>query len=240
MQAIQRGVGETVYRQVQHQLQAEIRTWHAPGQALPSETALAQRFGVNRHTLRRAIDGLVRDGWVERRHGLGTFVLRRPLDYTIGRRTRFTETLQSQGRETESIVLRKLRVPARGGVAKRLQLDEGEPVALIETLRRVDDVPFCVISHFLPLALLPGVLDDYVGGSLHAFIETHHGWTISRAESLVSAALPQGDDARLLAMPASAPVLRVKSVNVRDRDGLAVEYALTRFRAELMQLRITP
>jgi GntR family phosphonate transport system transcriptional regulator len=237
---IQRGIGETVYRQVQRHLEAEIRTLHRPGDALPAEAVLAGRFGVNRHTLRRAIDGLVSDGWVERRHGLGSYVLHQPLDYDIGQRTRFTETLAAQGCATESTVLRKLRVPAQGGVAQRLQLEAGEPVAWIETLRSVDGVPFCVISHYLPLILMPGLLDDYDGGSLHEFIETQHGWRLTRTESLVCAALPQGADASLLAMPAHAPVLRVKSVNVRERDGTPVEYALTRFRADRMQLRITP
>lgn len=237
---IQRGIGETVFRQVQRQLEAEIRSLHRPGDALPPEAALAERFGVNRHTLRRALEGLIAEGWVERRHGLGSFVLHKPLDYDIGQRTRFTETLEAQGRVTESTVLRKLRIPAQGGVAQRLQLDEGEPVAWIETLRSVDAAPFCVISHYLPLTLLPGVLDDYSGGSLHEFIEAQHGWRLKRTESLVSGALPQGDDASLLAMPGHMPVLRVKSVNVRDRDGAPVEYALTRFRADRMQLRITP
>lgn len=237
---IKRGSGEAVYRQVQRQLVAEIRALHRQGDALPAEAVLAQRFGVNRHTLRRAIEGLISEGWVERRHGLGSFVLHKPLDYDIGQRTRFTETLEAQGRTTESAVLRKLRIPAQGGVAQRLQLDEGEPVAWIETLRSVDGAPFCVISHYLPLNLLPGVIADYSGGSLHEFIEAQHGWRLTRSESLVSAALPQGDDASLLAMPATTAVLRVKSVNVRDRDGAPVEYALTRFRADRMQLRITP
>ena len=237
---ISRGNGETVYRQVQRQLETEIRTLHKAGDALPPEAVLAERFGVNRHTLRRAIDGLVAGGWIERRHGVGSFILDKPLDYDIGPRTRFTETFEALGCKAESAVLKKLRVPARGGIAQRLQLDEGEPVLWLETLRSVDDRPLCVISHYLPAALLPGLLDDYQGGSLHAFIEANHGWNLKRSESLVSSTLPQGDDASVLAMPANWPVLRVKSVNVREHDELPVEYALTRFRADRMQLRITP
>ncbi len=237
---IQRGIGQAVYLQVQRQLEAEIRSLLRPGDLLPPESALAERFGVNRHTLRRALEGLIAEGWVERRHGLGSFVLHKPLDYDIGQRTRFTETLEAQGRVTESTVLRKLRIPAQGSVAQRLNLDEGEPVAWIETLRNVDGAPFCVISHYLPQVLLPNLLDGYSGGSLHQFIEAQHGWRLKRTESLVSGVLPQGDDASLLAMPSHTPVLRVKSVNVRDWDEAPVEYALTRFRADRMQLRFTP
>lgn len=237
---IQRGNGEAVYRQIQRQLEAEIRTLHRPNDALPAEAVLAARFGVNRHTLRRALDGLVAQGWIERRHGLGSYVLDRPIEYNIGQRTRFTENLEALGCKTESRVLRKLRVPAQGGVARKLQLEDGEPVLWIETLRAADGHPFCVISHYLPASLFPGLLDDYAGGSLHELIESEYGWTLRRSESLISASLPQGDDARLLAMPATEPVMRVKSVNVRGHDGLPLEYALTRLRADRMQLRITP
>jgi len=52
--------------------------------------------------------------------------------------------------------------------------------------------------------------------------------------------LPQGDDAKLLGMPQNRPVLRVKSVNVDERDGTPIEYAITRFRADRIQLRINP
>jgi GntR family phosphonate transport system transcriptional regulator len=237
---INRGSGEAVYRQVQQQLEAEIRSLHRPGDALPPEAALAVRFGINRHTLRRAVDGLIAEGWIERRHGIGSFILDKPLDYDIGQRTRFTETLEALGCKTESTVLRKLRLPARDGVARRLRIDDGVPVVWIETLRSVDGRPFCVVSHYLPAALLPGLLGDYEGGSLHEFIESNHGWRLRRTESLVSSALPQGNDASVLAMPATCPVLRVKSLNVREQDGVPVEYALTRFRADRMQLRITP
>lgn len=237
---IQRGNGEAVYLQIQRQLEAEIRKLHQPNDLLPPETVLAERFGVNRHTLRRAVDGLVQQGWVERRHGLGSFVLHKPVEYDIRARTRFTENLEALGCKTESSVLRKLSLPAQGGVARKLQLEEGEPVFWIETLRQVDGVPFCVISHYLPESLVPGLLEDYTGGSLHDYLEQKHGWRLRRAESVISASLPQGDDASLLAMPSSAPVLRVKSVNMRERDGIPVEYALTRNRADRMQLRITP
>ena len=63
---------------------------------------------------------------------------------------------------------------------------------------------------------------------------------LRRTESLVTAVLPQGDDESLLGMPQNRPVLRVKSVNVDERDGTPVEYAITRFRADRIQLRINP
>ena len=75
-------------------------------------------------------------------------------------------------------------------------------------------------------------------GSLHTCIQHHYGLQLKRVESLVSAVLPQGDDASLLCMPKTQPILRVKSINVNERDGTPLEYALTRFCADRIQLRI--
>src|SRR5215469_9853861 len=95
--AVSREQGESLYAQIARQLEQEIGNGYAPGDFLPSEGELASRFGVDRHTLRRAIDELVEAGLVERRHGRGILVLDNQIDYQIGKSTRFTENLNAQG-----------------------------------------------------------------------------------------------------------------------------------------------
>ncbi|MCP5157891.1 MAG: phosphonate metabolism transcriptional regulator PhnF [Gammaproteobacteria bacterium] len=236
--ALQRGTGEAVYSQIARLLKEDIKDFFAAGDCLPSENELAARFGVNRHTIRRAIEELIAAGLLERRHGKGTFVLDALTDYVLGSRSRFTETFESLGKTASNRILRKLSIPARGGVATRLRLTENAPVIWIESLRLADDRPICVISHFLPQHKLPELLAEYHGGSLHEHLAVRYGLKLRRIESLVSAALPQGDDASLLGMPQNQPVLRVKSVNVDERADTPLEYALTRFRADRIQLRI--
>lgn len=237
---INRNIGETVYSQIARLLEDEIQRFYKPGDFLPSEQELAIRYAVNRHTVRRAIEQLIKNGLVERQHGRGTVVLDLPLDYTIGKVTRFTETLELMGKATSSEITRKSVIPARDGVAHRLQLAQNEDVIWIESLRSANSKPICVISHFLPQAQFPDLLSSYSGGSLHEFISRHYGITLRRQESLVTAEMPQGDDAALLGMPVNRPLLRVKSVNVSHSDQTPLEYALTRFRADRIQLRITP
>lgn len=229
-----------IYRQIRDVLVNEIKGLYKAGESLPAENELAQRFGVNRHTLRRAIDELVVDGLVERRHGKGVFVLEPTINYSIGSTTRFTETLQSQGRSTTSRVLRKQVILARGTIASRLQIIDGDEVIFIETLRTVESKSFCIISHFIPLKLFPDVLESYDDGSLHEFLKVHHGIELKREESLVSSILPEAEDASLLNMPRHAPVLRVKSLNLDITSSKPVEYAVTRFRGDATQLSIKP
>jgi GntR family phosphonate transport system transcriptional regulator len=237
--AINRERGTAIYAQIARQIEQEIGQVYGVGEWLPSELELALRFGVNRHTLRRAIDDLVEGGLLERRHGRGIRVIASPFDYRIGIETRFTETLHAQGATTESRVLRKQIVPANEAVAHKLSLRPTERVLWIETLRMADNCPLCVISHFLPAEQYPEVGEEYSGGSLHLFLRNIYSIVLRRTESLVTARLPQGDDARVLSMPQNRPVLRVKSVNVDDVTGVPVEYAITRFRADIVQLSVT-
>ncbi|MBU0689294.1 MAG: phosphonate metabolism transcriptional regulator PhnF [Gammaproteobacteria bacterium] len=237
--AIDRDTGITLYAQIAEVLEREYVRQGAPGDRLPAEGELAARFGVNRHTLRRAVDELILEGMLERQHGVGIFITDRLLDYKLGSGTRFTQTLGEIGVATDSRVVRKMVAPASAGVARNLNIETDEDVLWIETLRIADGLPFCVISHFLPLTPFRELLEDYQSGSLHALLNQHCG-ALRRTESLVTAVMPQGDDAKLLGITQHRPVLRVKSLNVRTQDDSPVEYAITRFRADRIQLCITP
>jgi GntR family phosphonate transport system transcriptional regulator len=238
---IQRGEGSIpVYRQISQMLRQEIRNFYEAGDVLPTEADLSQRFNVNRHTLRRAVDELVTEGMVERRHGKGVFVLAPAIDYAIGSRTRFTENIEALGVSTQCRVIRKQIILASGGVSKRLKVAEGSEVIFLETFREVDGKSFCVISHFLPLATFPQVFEHYDGGSLHGFLEHHCATKLKRSESLISAVLPESDDASLLNIPRYLPVLRVKSVNLAIDNDEPVEYVVTRFRGDATQLSVKP
>ncbi|PKN50508.1 MAG: phosphonate metabolism transcriptional regulator PhnF [Deltaproteobacteria bacterium HGW-Deltaproteobacteria-16] len=237
--AIERDNGTAIYAQIAHLLEHEFIKQGESGDRLPPEGELAERFGVNRHTLRRAVDELISTGMLERQHGVGVFVADRLLDYRVGAGTRFTQTLADLGMSTDSKVARKMIVAASAGVARVLKLTGDASVLWIETLRSVDGVPLCVISHFLPLVPYGETLRNYSGGSVHEWLMERHG-RLRRTESLVTAVFPQGDDAKLLSIAQTRPVLRVKSLNVLESNGTPVEYAITRFRADRIQLRINP
>jgi GntR family phosphonate transport system transcriptional regulator len=238
--SVNRNSGEAVYLQIANILEREIKSNFDAGDFLPTENDLAARFSVNRHTLRRAIDALIEQGLVERQHGRGTLVLGSALNYQIGQHTRFTESIESLGKTTDTHILRKIVVPARGGVARRLNLQPESQVLLLETLRQVDAVPFCVISHFISMNKYPEIEANYQGGSLHSFFNNKIGVSLLRQESLATACLPMGDDAHYLQVPQSFPILRVKSINIDADTKQPVEYSITRFRSDRVQLSFNP
>lgn len=238
---IQRGAGTLpVYIQISTALRRDIQSFYRAGEMLPSESELAALYSVNRHTLRRAVDELVADGIVERQHGRGVCVLAPTIDYCIGQRTRFTENLETLGVTTDSKIIRKQIINVQGGVADHLKLGAGGQVLFLETLRSVDTKPFCLISHYLPFPKYERVFEQYHGGSLHLFLENYFGIKLQRKQSLISTALPEAEDARVLNMPKNLPVLRVKSVNVSQECQTPVEYVVTRFRGDAAQLSVQP
>jgi GntR family phosphonate transport system transcriptional regulator len=235
--ALQLKRNRPVYLQISDLLENEIRAFYRIGDFLPSERELAERFEVNRHTVRRAVDELIASGLVDRQHGRGLAVVGLALDYPIRRDSRFTENIDSLGHSSVSRVVAKRIIPASSGVARRLGLAEHQEVICIDTLRSINQLPMGLNSHFLPRRF-EAVFQDYNEGSLHAFLQKHYDRQLRRKYSLISSSLPQGDDARQLSMPAHMPVLRIKTLNVDALTGCPIEYSLARNRAEAIQLRI--
>jgi GntR family phosphonate transport system transcriptional regulator len=227
-----------LYRQISATLLDEIQANYEPGDYLPPEQLLAERFGVNRHTVRRAIDELVKDGALERYRGRGTIILDARIDYPIRKNSRFTDTLAAQGHGPTSRVLYKDLIPATGGVARRLEVSDGTEVVWVETLRSVDGRALGISAHFLPQPYADTVWSGYETGSLHQFLEQEHGLLLRRAYSLITAVLPEEEDARRLQMSRRQPVLRMKTVNVSLDTAVPVEYAVSRTRADAVQVRV--
>ena len=90
-EAVLRHDGVALWRQILVRLERDIGAGiYPPGGRLPTEAEFAARFGVNRHTVRRALEELSRVGLVRVEQGRGTFVAEDILDYTVGPRTRFS------------------------------------------------------------------------------------------------------------------------------------------------------
>src|SRR5215469_4025220 len=92
--------GVTLWRRIADDLEQAIALGtHAAGERLPGEVEIAARFGVNRHTVRRALAGLTERGLVRAERGSGTYVAPTRLSYPIRSRTRFSEIVGAAGRE---------------------------------------------------------------------------------------------------------------------------------------------
>ncbi|SFI20449.1 phosphonate metabolism transcriptional regulator PhnF [Albimonas pacifica] len=219
-----------IWARIRDALAEEIREgrW-ATGERLPSETALAARFGVNRHTLRRATAALAEAGLVHVRRGAGATVTHATTDYPISRRTRFSENLRAAGREPTRRILSLETQAASRAEAEALEIARGAPVHVYEGLTLADGVPMAVARTVFPAAALPGLPEALrETGSITAALAAGGVADYTRRWTRMTACRPGVLIARHLMIPETTPLLRAESLS-EDAAGRPVEYGLTWF-----------
>lgn len=232
--------GMVVWRQIADTLSTEIRdrAFTATGK-LPSETELATRFGVNRHTLRQAVGALQTAGLVRVEPGRGMFVQHELLHYPLSRRTRFSENLRRQGLLPGKQLLTARRTPAPERVATELKLAKGDPVLMLETLHEANGQPVNLAIAYYPASRFDGLLEMLDEQLSTTEILGRLGVAdYLRAESRITTQLPSEATARLLKQPVSRPLLCVESVDV-DLKGVPIKYGETVFCGDRVQLVVT-
>ncbi|THF63951.1 phosphonate metabolism transcriptional regulator PhnF [Pseudothauera nasutitermitis] len=233
---MERTNGIALWRQIERTLAEEIHgPAYRPGDRLPTEAELAARFGVNRHTLRRALSALQEAGLVSIEQGRGTFVHADVMEYQIGKRTRFSENVLHSRRQPGGRLLRAQEVPAGAETARALGLRPGTPVLLLEMLREADGLPVSLAIHYFPKERCAGLIEAYEhSGSITSALFSLGIKDYTRAQTRVTTRLPLGDEARLLRQARSQPVLVSEGVNL-DPDGLPLEYSVACFAGQRVQ-----
>ncbi|MGU9982353.1 phosphonate metabolism transcriptional regulator PhnF [Phreatobacter sp. HK31-P] len=234
-----RGRGVTVWRQIAEAIEAEIAGGGlVPGTRLPTEAALTERFGVNRHTVRQAVKSLVDKGLVRVTQGSGTYVEAKPLTYPIGRRTRFSEIVVGQARDPAGRLLGHRETGASSEIAEALDLSPEDPVVMVESAHFADGVPISWAVTAFPLPRFRGVPEVYAAtGSITAALAACDVPDYRRASTKIGAALADRLDAERLEIAEGRPVLVIDSVNV-DPDGIPIQWARSHFCADRIRLTV--
>jgi GntR family phosphonate transport system transcriptional regulator len=225
------------WRRIEAELEQDIVSGvFAPGCRLPVEPELAARFGVNRHTVRRALAMLADRGFISIEQGRGTFVREFLLDYPISGRTRFSEIISRQHRSSSAHLLHSRIEAAPALIARDLDIAADTLCVVMETLSEVDGKPLSVVTRYFPAARFTGI--DAVfrdTGSISKALQYFGVTDYFRRLTRVTARPARPADADLLQQPRSWPVLVTEAINV-DTAGIPVEYGLARGAAERMQI----
>jgi len=222
-------------------LTAEIAEGHyRPGDKLPTEAALAARFGVNRHTVRHAIAAMAKGGAVHSRRGSGVYVTARPTEYRLGRRVRFHQNVLAAGQTPSRRITRAETRPAAPREAEALRLSDGALVHVVEGLSLADGQPLGAFRSIFPAERVPGLLPAIEAeASVTAALRACGVTDYTRAETRLTAKLADPVLALALQIQPGAPVLRSVAVNL-DGEGVPVEYGTTWFAGDRITLTVNP
>jgi GntR family transcriptional regulator len=205
-----------LYHQLELVLKAEIESgrWQPEAQ-LPTESQIAERFGVSKITVRQALQALAEQGYISRQQGRGTFVGRRKFDEGPRELTSFTEEMRRHNLIATSLVLGQIVVAADARVSDALRLSTAEPVFVLRRLRLANGEPMGVQTAHIPASLVPGLEKDNLENmSLYETLQGRFGLYPARARETYFAALADQAAADLLGIAIGSPVFAVERVTL--------------------------
>jgi GntR family transcriptional regulator len=203
------------------------------GQRLPSESQLAAAHRLSRVTIRRALDGLERDGLIRRRSGAGTFVLdHASRKGVVGDLSNMLAHLVAMGRSTRAKLLSFSYGVPPSAVAEALRLAPDERTQFSVRVRYIDDTPFSHLTTYVPERIGVTYSDaDLASTPLLALLE-RSGVVADKANQTISATLAGPEIAELLAIEIGSPLIAMTRV-VLDDQGRGVEYLSALYRPDL-------
>ena len=231
--------GVALWRQVADGIERGIAEGRfVPGEKLPGETDIAETYGVNRHTVRRALATLAERGLVRAERGSGTYVEARRLAYPLRSRTRFSEIVGAGGREPRGQLIDASEDIATRELARELGVKTGTPLIRIEALRLADRTPICVSTSWLSAERFPGAGRVFASTRSMTKLLAHYGIRdYRRGSTRITAAIADATDAVRLDLALGHPVLVVDSTDV-GTDGKPLLTKRSRFAAERVEFVI--
>lgn len=218
-----------VFLQIEQDLRRQILSGAlASGTHFPPEPQLAERYGVSRMTLRRALEELARARLIRRVHGVGTIVTPppQPVSCDLDSLVSFTEQLERQGhRAMTRVELQTLALPP-DPVRAAFGLAPGVRAVVLRRLISIENRPLLVNTSWLSAQRFPGMdrvpLKD---GSLWKTLHARYGAVAARAENLIEIVTASSDEARLLTLDEGQAVQRLTG-QAFDHDGRPLEYSV--------------
>lgn len=203
------------HRQIAAELSRRIAAGEVPvGTFLPSESQLAEEFGVSRMTVRHALSGLAARGLIDRRHGLGTRVVETRLErHQAVQPIGLAEELVSRGIRPGSRVLELRETRATAEVREDLRLGPRATVVQLVRLRYADDRLIGLQESVIPARYCPGLSTATLdGASLSQVLRLRYGLSQARADVTIDAVEATPKQARLLQVPVGSALLRSKRI----------------------------
>lgn len=200
-----------------------------PGAQLPTEAELAQSFGVNRHTVRRALEALSQRGLLRVEQGRGTFVRERAVAHVLARGAKISASARTSGRQLDRRMLAATLTKADQATATALGIARGEQLLKIDTLRLIDGVSIGLSANLFPMPRFRDVdrlIEEH--GSVSRALNAYGVSEIFHGQTRITASAAARSDATLLGVARGSPMLVVHTLNI-DRHGKPIYTGRARY-----------
>ena len=200
------------YQRIQGTIRKRIEAGQLrPGDPVTSERDLARLHQVSLMTARHALASLERDGFVERRRGIGTFVAAPKIHFN--KLMSYTEQMAARNLVAGSKVLSARVIENEPEIASRLSLPPTTPIIKLERVRHASEEPFALESCYLSSADFPDLLSAPLSReSLFGLLERDYGVKLGYSDEEIDATAADQRTAELLNVPRKEPLLRIRQI----------------------------
>ncbi len=225
-------VRDPAYQQLHGLLRGLIRSGdYTAGSKFPTERAVAARFGVSRVTANKALAGLVAEGVLDFKKGVGTFVRDPGMDYDLRSLMSFTRKAELSGKIPQTVVRKFSTVKGAEvgpGVRAALEVGDADSLHFVERLRSTDGVPVILERRFLVSRHTPRLRLADVAGSLYTVLTERFGLHLSGSDQIIRAVNLDAKDASILGVKSGGAAVWVHAVGYCEHGPLWLEDTLYR------------
>lgn len=222
-----RKIQQPLYLQIEKSLLEMLKgIEYEPGDQIPSERVLAEKLKVSRMTVRRGVETLTAQGYLERRSTSGTYVREPEVTRTLNPDCvqSLSRQVQGEGGVVGSKLLSFNEIPAPIKITNYLRLRRGSLVYIIKRLRLTSGLPYCIETSYLPKETFKELTEENVLGqnSLYDYLKQRYGIIPARSNDKLKITWPTEYEAELLGLSLKDPVFYFRSV-VHNSSGMPFE-----------------
>ena len=145
-----------LYLQVKADIKNRILSkQYMPGDKLPTENELSDQYNVSKITIRKAIQNLSDEGYVNKVQGKGTFINFKKDKLYLNKTSGFKESLSSLGHASRHDIIQASFLNADEDIAEKLMIPMGTKVVYIESLVWQDNEPIAIDKIYIEDARFP-------------------------------------------------------------------------------------
>jgi len=239
MELINRENHQKLYVQLCEIMKKKIASNEWPvGSQIPTEDELCKMYNVSRATVRNAVLELVRQGYLKRQQGKGTFILTNTVPEGLPMLTNMSETLFQEGLQIATTALSRSVMMPSGDINDKLDIPRDKHVIYIKRLHHSGNEPVLLQESYIPCNICPLILEEDVEHqSLFELFEKKYGIRITRVKTYTEITHLKPDEARLIRCAEGSPamllrqhfysgersVMYARSVKRPDRFNLCME-----------------
>ena len=209
MELIDRDDHQKLYFQLYEILRKKIETGEWPiGSKIPTEDDLCKMFNVSRITVRTALMELVRQGYLKRQQGKGTFIFRNIVSDSPTMLTSLHDVLFEKGGQVATAILARSVIVPTGDLSRKLHLPTDSPVIYLRRLLSIDGEPGILQESYLPYHLCPLLLkEDLEHDSLFHVVEKKYGIKLTRVEHHIEITFLSAEESTIIGLSEGAPAI---------------------------------